>query len=82
MTDSRPNRLRDYLNHMIQAIEQINVYLADVSEVEFLRAYPGRSSQLWRRRFAFGTRRGDAAWRATARSRNAVPDVKRPAATT
>lgn len=36
MTDSRPNRLKDYLNHMIQAVEQINTYLDDVSEVEFL----------------------------------------------
>jgi uncharacterized protein with HEPN domain len=36
MTDAQHNRLKDYLNHMIQAVLQINEYLTDVSEVEFL----------------------------------------------
>jgi uncharacterized protein with HEPN domain len=32
MTQLQLLRLKDYLNHMIQAIEQVAQYLADVSE--------------------------------------------------
>lgn len=38
MTDAQQNRLNDYLNHMIQAVLQINEYLADVSELDFLNS--------------------------------------------
>ena len=36
MTQLQLLRLKDYLNHMIQAIEQVAQYLADVSEDQFL----------------------------------------------
>ncbi len=36
MTDLQQIRLNDYLTHMIQAIEQIALYLADVTETQFL----------------------------------------------
>ena len=36
MTDLRQQRLSDYLDHMIQAVEQVDVYLTDVTEAQFL----------------------------------------------
>jgi uncharacterized protein with HEPN domain len=36
MTDLQQQRLIDYLDHMIQAIEQVNEYLRDVTEAQFL----------------------------------------------
>ena len=36
MTQLQLLRLKDYLNHMIQAIEQVSQYLEDVSEDQFL----------------------------------------------
>ncbi len=36
MTDLQQQRLNDYLDHMIQAIEQVGEYLDDVTEAHFL----------------------------------------------
>ena len=36
MTDLQQHRLKDYLDHMIQAIEQVDEYLTDVTQVQFL----------------------------------------------
>jgi uncharacterized protein with HEPN domain len=36
MTDLQQQRLNDYLDHMIQAIEQVDEYLDDVTEAQFL----------------------------------------------
>ena len=36
MTSLQQQRLKAYLDHMIQAIEQVCEYLADVTEAQFL----------------------------------------------
>ena len=36
MTDLQQQRLNEYLDHMIQAIEQVGDYLNDVTEAHFL----------------------------------------------
>ena len=38
MTDLQQQRLNEYLDHMIQAIEQVGDYLNDVTEAHFLSA--------------------------------------------